>query len=385
MRLHSKPFQIKLGLFVLGIVVILAVVWSNWLLIEEIRKDARKQVEFLAKAYSDAINKSEGNDIRYVMDYLLPSINFPIIITNPDEIYAYKNINVEAEEGSPQFQEELKRIEARMDEAFDPLPVIWNEQQISEIHFGDPEIVGQIQWLPYFEVGGVLIFVLFGFLGFQLIRKSERNFIWAGMARETAHQLGTPISSLLGWLKLLEDGDEDLPALIAGMDQDIHRLNEISDRFHKIGSKPQFKKVNLMTIAASVCDYMQSRVSSRSGVKIETSGAAVEIRAEETLISWAIENLIKNAIDATHRRGGKIEITIQELPGQAILEIRDNGQGISRSLRRNIFRPGFSTKTRGWGLGLSLTRRIVEEIHSGSVRLVRSKPGETIFRITLKK
>ncbi len=385
MRLRSNPFQIKLGLFLLGIVIILAVVWSNWLLIKEIRKDAHKQVEFLARAYSDAINKSEGDDIRYVMDYLLPSINFPIIITNPEEIYAWKNIHVGTDEKSPQFREELLRIEARMDESFDPLPVIWNDIQIGEIHFGDPEIVGQIQWLPYYEVGGVLIFVLFGFLGFQLIRKSERNFIWAGMARETAHQLGTPISSLLGWIKLLEDGEENIPALMEGMDQDIRRLSEISDRFHKIGSKPQFKKVNLLSVATSVGEYMQSRISSRSGVVIQTRGEAVEVDAEETLISWAIENLIKNAIDATRTKGGKIEITLRNDSGQAVLDVSDDGIGISRSQRRNIFRPGFSTKKRGWGLGLSLTRRIVEEIHSGSVRLMRSRPGETIFRIVLKK
>ncbi len=379
----SNSFKIKLSIFLVGICIILGVFWLNQKLIDELRSDSQKQAEYFAKIYVEAINKPDAKDIKYVMEFLLPSMNFPIIVTTANEISAWKNLNIDLDENSPNFKFTIKQIIERMDREFTPLSIMWNNQEIGKIHFGDTAMVGKLEWMPYLEIGFAIVFLMLTLLGFQVLRRSEKNYIWVGMARETAHQLGTPVSSLMGWLKLLEDDEIDKEMILKSMDQDVSRLSKISDRFHKIGSSPKLTKFNLKEMTTDVVEYMKTRLSSMSKTEIIVTGDEPTIFGEKVLLSWALENMVKNSIDACDSDRGKIEVNITSFENRTMLDVIDNGKGIELKNRNNIFKPGYSTKKRGWGLGLSLTRRIIEDIHKGKIRVIRSKPAETVIRIEL--
>jgi len=380
---HKNPLQIKTGLFFIGLIIVFAVFWVNGIMIKELRHDARGQVENLAQAYSAAIH-SEHGDIQPILNILLPSINFPIIITFNDEIYAYKNIETDLDEGSSDFKKYLWQYIKIIDKTFEPLPVKWKDEIIGSIHYGDPIIVSRLKWIPYFEVGFSILFILLSFWGIKIIRDSEKNYIWAGMARETAHQLGTPISSLLGWLNLLDDDEMDRSSIITSMVEDVNRLSDISDRFYKIGTSPKFKKVELTSLSKSVKQYITKRIPKNSNVKINIdSKVDCNIIGDKVLLTWAFENLVKNSLDACDQNNAIINISMEGKKHRVFINISDNGRGIPRKNWSDVFKPGFSSKERGWGLGLSLTRRIIEELHNGSIRVIKSRPGATLIRIIL--
>ena len=380
----KKPFNIKLILFVLAMVSIIMVIGVNRLMISQLRNEARQQVEYLAKSYSDAINSDNEEDIRFVMDILLPSLNFPIIITSKNEISAAMNLNITAEPGSTEYIQDAWKIIEQMDAIFQPLDLKWHEMQWGKIHFADPQVVAQLRWMPYIEIGFGIIFVIISLWGFQLIRQGEKNMIYAGMARETAHQLGTPVSSLMGWMKLLRDQKSDTSSILSAMDDDVSRLSEISERFSKIGSNPKLKTIEIYDLLSESVNYMQNRLPKYSKIGLTLRGNRdIRIQGDWTLLRWAVENILKNSIDAIGPGGGNISVNIKSKKKYSSILITDSGKGIPRKDWKNIFRPGFSSKRRGWGLGLSLTMRIIKEIHQGDIRVLRSKPGETIFQIML--
>jgi hypothetical protein len=270
----------------------------------------------------------------------------------------------------------------KMDQTFPPLDLIWSEVKWGQIHYSDPQVVTRLRWMPYLEVGFGIVFIAITLWGLQLIRRSEKNLIYAGMARETAHQLGTPVSSLMGWVKLLREEKNDHSAILNTMDQDITRLSEISERFSKIGSKPKLKEIIVPELISEVSGYMKNRLPNQSGIEINFSGENnITIQGDWVLLWWAVENLIKNALDAMGTKSGVISINLTQTESGIQLDVSDTGKGIPRRDWKNIFKPGHSSKPRGWGLGLSLTQRIVEEIHGGSIKVYRSKPGATIFRL----
>jgi signal transduction histidine kinase len=236
--------------------------------------------------------------------------------------------------------------------------------------------------MPYLEIGFGIIFITITLWGLQLIRRSEKNLIYAGMARETAHQLGTPVSSLMGWVKLLREENDDNSSILDSLEEDISRLSEISERFSKIGSKPKLKDISLYGLINEVSDYIKNRLPKQSDINISHScDSNIKIQGDWVLLRWAVENLMKNAVDAIGIGNGKILISILLNENSVWLDISDTGKGINRRDWKNIFRPGYSSKPRGWGLGLSLTQRIIEEIHGGRIWVLSSKRGETIFRI----
>ena len=382
MKVTTNPFKIKLSILILAMSCIVIIFWLNRIIINQLRFEARKQVEFLAKSYSDAINSSKQEDIRFVMDILLPSLNFPIIITSKDEISAVLNLNIKAINNSDKYYSLSWEIVNKMDKTFPPLDLVWNNMKWGKIHYSDPMIVNHLQWMPYLEAGFVIIIISISIWGLQLIRRSEKNYIYVGMARETAHQLGTPVSSLMGWIKLLRGSNSDSSNILNAIDEDIIRLSEISERFSKIGSKPQLKPLIISELIDEVSLYIKNRLPEKSEIKIICkSGKNIYINGDRILLSWAIENLMKNAIDAIGIGNGEIRLIIKLYENSVSLEIKDTGKGINRRDWKNIFMPGFSSKHRGWGLGLSLTQRIIEVIHGGRIRVISSKPLDTIFRL----
>lgn len=385
MRQHQHSSNIKVGLFALALIFSSLIFWINRQMVTQLRVDAQKQVEYLAQAYTKAINSTDEHELQFVLDVVLPSLNFPIVITTNKEIYATINLEIPYDEGSPEYNEAVWVIVHRMDDEFAPLQIIWEDIEVGDIHFGDPDIVGRMRWLPVMELCLALLFILLSLWGMRLIRKSEKNSIYVGMARETAHQLGTPISSLMGWFRLLQENPKNRDEIMDSIDDDIHRLTAISDRFAKIGSNPKKDDIDICKLIENISLYISHRISDRSKININTKIPDSKwIFGDETLLSWAFENLIKNSVDAIERGEGDIVIELTSISNNQIqIDIIDSGKGIPRKDRSNVFKPGFSSKKRGWGLGLSLTKRIIEELHNGKIFVLKSQPGETVIRAIL--
>ena len=388
MKEFKLQSSIKLVLFVFALAMILIVLWINSSIISNLREGNRLQLEKVAKSYSESISNSTDEELKFIINILLPSLNFPIVITSGEEIYA--TINVDIPEGGD-YSKEIWKLVEKMDETFNPFDITRLDASgekilVSKIHYGDQKIIKTISVLPYLELGFAFLFISISAFGFQLIRANERNSIYAGMARETAHQLGTPISSLLGWVELLKERmlAKKRNEILDSMKKDLDRLSEISDRFSKIGSQVNFKKINLKSLLERVTLYMVERLPKSSKTNILLSCEKnVSIMGDPVLLSWAFENIIKNSIDAIEKESGKISIKMAIEDEYISILFIDNGRGIKRNDWNNIFKPGFSTKKRGWGLGLSLTQRIVKEIHKGDIMVMDSSLKGTEIKLSL--
>jgi hypothetical protein len=254
------------------------------------------------------------------------------------------------------------------------------------VHYGESELVKQLRLFPTIQLFFFALFVFVGYMGFSHVRRNEQSNLWVGMAKEAAHQLGTPISSIMGWIEVLKlKGDETGQKVARELDRDVQRLERVASRFSKIGSKPVLEDTAVGPVVVAVCDYMGQRISAEAGPQL-----IIDIPDDLTaplnveLFEWVIENLIKNSLDAIEGDSGRIEVLARAEGKSMVVDIKDNGKGIDLVNSKNIFRPGYSTKKRGWGLGLSLAKRIVEDYHGGQLSLASSKPGEgATFRIKL--
>jgi len=384
--------SIKLALFVFALTIALVILWINTTIISNLREGNRQQLEKIAESYSHSISNSTDEELAFIINILLPSLNFPIIITSGDEIYATMNIDIPYDQKTIEYNQEIRKLIAEMDETFNPFDITRidandNKVLVSKIHYGDQKIIKTISWLPFLEIGFAILFVSISAFGFQLIRANERNSIYAGMAKETAHQLGTPISSLLGWVELLKERmlTKKRNKILASMKSDLARLSEISDRFSKIGSKVNLNEINLKSLLEKISLYMSERLPKSSNTDIILSMKKnAKIVGDSVLLSWAFENLLKNSIDAITNKKGKILIKVASSEGYITIVFHDNGKGIKRNDWNNIFKPGFSTKNRGWGLGLSLTQRIIQDIHGGTIIVEDSSNKGTKIKIELK-
>ncbi len=273
-----------------------------------------------------------------------------------------------------------------MDDLNPPIPIRYGDYILGYYHYGDSPIIVRLQRLPLVEIAIVVLFIFLGYLGFSAIKKNEKRIIWVGMAKETAHQLGTPTSSLSGWLELLEQSREFDEQVIREMKHDVQRLIKITERFSKIGSTPRLKSLKLKEIIDETIEYFKKRLP-QQGQKIAFEvecDRSVTILGNKDLLEWTFENLIKNALDAIEKEKGIIRILVHSNHKWHYIDISDNGKGMDYGLRKRIFDAGFSTKKRGWGLGLSLVKRIISEYHRGKIFVLDSKPGEgTTFRIQL--
>ncbi len=263
---------------------------------------------------------------------------------------------------------------------------------VQTVHYGESQLARLIRLFPLVQLGVVGLFVLVGYLGFSYVRRNEQSNLWVGMAKEAAHQLGTPLSSIIGWTELLRLGADAPPAEMVAdeLEHDVERLRRVADRFEQIGSRPALVATPIEPVIAVVCNYIRRRVPTSAPVEIAVRvepGLAAPLNAK--LFEWVIENLLKNALDAIEgvpppTDGHRIDVSAEREGRRVIVRVRDTGKGMDRATARNVFRPGFTTKRRGWGLGLSLARRIVTEYHGGQIAVEQSRPGAgTTFRIAL--
>lgn len=397
MKLNTRSPQtgkIKVALFVAALGIVIPILLYTHSLVEQLQAKQRETAALYARSLEYIANSpAAGTDYTFIFDEIIGSIDFPVILTDgtDQQIITTKNITLDSTLTKKQQQELLFSMIREMDRDNKPIRVAFQDTIVlNYVHYGESPLVVRLRWLPFVELAIGSLFVLLGYIGFSYIKRSEQSNIWVGMARETAHQLGTPLTSMMGWIELLKSQASDNKKMldtISEFEHDARRLIKVADRFSKIGSKPDLKKEQLDEVLRRVIRYFEKRIP-QMGKKVDISincDSSITVMINAELFEWVIENLIKNALDAMEDGKGTITFTATKEKHRIVLDVKDTGKGIDPSYHKDIFRPGFSTKKRGWGLGLSLSKRIIEIYHKGKLTVHESKLGEgATFRIVLK-
>ena len=371
--------NIKVGLLLIGFLFFTGILYYSQWIVERLREDNRKIVHMYAEIIAEAVESETDENLNFIFDKIITQIQFPIIqsdaLGNPR---SWKNIPDDWVEPSV-----IKRNQDFMDQQNSPIVLVYSAPGSDEkhilgyLHYGDSVLIRQLKWLPYLEIATICFIIFFGLAGFTYIRKTENNNIWTGMAKETAHQLGTPVSALIGWVERLKSHPEKSLEIIPEIEADVKRLEQVGNRFGKIGSKPELSPVKVYDLIQQVVDYLNRRLPSDNlKIVIENPiSQELEVMANETLLSWAIENVIKNGLDSLQPKSGKVEVRLLPKSDGLRIHVIDNGSGILRKNWKHVFRPGFTTKKYGWGFGLSLSYRIIQELHHGTIRILKSVPN----------
>ena len=379
--------NIKGGIFLIGIFLVIGLLSYTRYLSSELREDNREVVKLYAEIIAATVKDDSNTNINFIFENIIKKVKFPIIQSDQDKNpQLWTNLPENIDSDDDRFQMILS-----MDKINEPIPLVFDNKSSGPItfgylHYGDSKLIQKIQIWTYIELLSIGLFIFFGFIGFSFIRNSEKQHIWVGMSRETAHQLGTPVSALLGWLDHLKDDSSNIEKIIPELESDIERLQQVSRRFSKMGSMPEMEYFDLSERVEKVLSYVNCRIPTL-GKKVELVNDItpdIKIRANGTLISWAIENLIRNSIDCIDDESGLIRISMSQEEYKVKIRISDNGCGVPKKDWKNIFRPGFSTKKSGWGLGLSLCQRIINEVHNGEIYILDSNLNSgTVFEINI--
>lgn len=372
------------------IIGVTSLVYTNWLT-KKMALEERKKVELWAAATRELIDaeieikspemeKLNTTYLNFLTMIIAQNTTIPIIILEKDSIFN-TDANISYKEGRK--TDILKKELEKMKEYSEPIPIKISENNVLQLYYRESSILRNLKYYPYIQLFVIVVFIAVAYFAFSASRRAEQNQVWVGMSKETAHQLGTPISSLMAWIEILKLQDID-EVLIKEFEKDIERLQRITERFSKIGSKPELQYTNLIDALNATISYLKTRSSNKVIFKTGFEGIeSIEIPLNAALFSWVIENLCKNAIDAMENNG-TITINLKRKEENIIIDITDTGKGVPKSQFTTIFQPGFSTKKRGWGLGLSLAKRIIENYHHGKIFIKWSEVGKgTTFRIIL--
>ena len=387
MKRYANSAKIKIGILFFGLVLIAGTIFYSNSIVSQLREDNRQIVTVYSRIIANTINEENDANLGFVFDEIIKKVQFPIIYTDKlnNPLYS-RNIDVDEDKLGYHIKKMRKNNDPISIEFFDPETNA--STVLGYLYFGDSVIVRRLEWLPYLEIIVVLMFVLVGFLGFNSIRENEKRQIWVGMARETAHQLGTPISALLGWIDRMDTHPKESEKIAKEMRSDMIRLEQISDRFGQMASHSPLERMSLSNLINEQVEYLKKRIPTLGNVTALNVNIYDDlyILGNSVLLGWVFENLIRNGIDSIKNKNGKVEVSVKAEYDYAHIYIKDNGKGINRKDWKNIFKPGFTSKKRGWGLGLSLVLRIIEEIHSGVIIVKTSSLNEgTTFLIKLKQ
>jgi hypothetical protein len=363
-------------------VIVSLILWNTYTFFIQFKSEERAKMEVLAKAFERFSTADLNADFSLEDKIISNNHKIPMIITNEkDSISQWANLDSIKLKNPNYLKKQLELMKSQNA----PIKVSYKKENIQEfIYYRDSDLLTK---LKYYPIALILILILFAsviYLFFKSNKVADQNKLWTGMAKETAHQIGTPLSSLLGWVEILriENTDENT---VQEIEKDVQRLNIIAERFSKIGSIPVLKEKNIVEATENAFNYLKSRSSKQVQFHFKTSAPKIYANINLQLFSWVIENLVKNAIDAMDGKG-KISLSIAEDTKNVFIKITDTGKGITKNLHQKIFSPGFTTKKRGWGLGLSLAKRIIEDYHNGKIGVQKSEIGKgTTFLISLKK
>jgi two-component system, sporulation sensor kinase D len=361
--------------------IVSLILWKTYEFFQHFKDEERTKMENWSFAQTDIINSDTNANLDLTLKILSSNKTTPMLVINADgSLVSFNNLDEDKISDSAYVKKLILKFEAENK----PIPVKFGDSIISTIYYGNSELLNK---LKYYPLALLLIVFLFGAVIFFFYRSNKnatQNKLWSGMAKETAHQIGTPLSSLIGWTEILKSENVN-PSYIIEIQKDIDRLQTITERFSKIGSIPALEKTDIVTETINSYDYLKARSSNLIEFELTTPNTEILVNLNKQLYSWAIENLVKNAIDAMKGRG-KLSVQISQLEDAIMVSVTDTGKGIAKKNFTNIFEPGFTTKKRGWGLGLSLTRRIIEDFHEGKIKVLHSEINKgTTFQISLKR
>ncbi len=380
MKIPQYSNLFKYSFVGLAVIIICSFLIISQKLVNELSKEKRQKIELWAEATRQIASESEDTNTDFVSKILLSNTTIPVILCDSvDNVVFHSNLGMEEEENPVLFHKKIRELK----EIHPPI-IIDNDSFKQYVYYDDSYTLKQLQIYPYIQIGILTIFILTSFLALLSTKKAEQNKVWVGLSKETAHQLGTPISSLMAWTEYLKT--KEVESFITDeMEKDVDRLQTVADRFSKIGSAPPPEKLEVISIVNKSTNYLQKRISKKVNFSYNFPEKKLYAQLNESLFSWVIENITKNAVDAMEGKGS-INYTISDDFGKIYLDISDTGKGIPKSKFKTIFSPGFTTKTRGWGLGLSLTKRIIESYYKGRIYVKTSEIGiGTTFRIELRK
>lgn len=371
----------KLIFLLISVLLIGGVLYVSNDLVEDLSIEERKKMEIWAEATRELASDKTEMSMELILKVIQSNTSIPaIIVDDTGEINQYLNLNLPETDTEKYLQEKLEQLKSKSN----LIEINLGDEEKQYLYYDDSILLKRLSLYPYVQLGVMVLFVLIVYFALISTKKAEQNKVWVGLSKETAHQLGTPISSLMAWMDLLESSGVD-SSLLSDMNKDVNRLSVIAERFSKIGSKPEMELIYVNEVLENATEYMRRRVSDKVLITTHLPSDAEGAMVCLSLFEWVIENLCKNAVDAMNG-DGRIDVYMTSEKQQIYIDIKDTGKGIARKNFKTVFNPGYTTKKRGWGLGLTLAKRIIEDYHAGRIYVKDSEVGKgTTFRIELKR
>ena len=371
----------KLIFLLISVLLIGGVLYVSNDLVEDLSIEERKKMEIWAEATRELASDKTEMSMELILKVIQSNTSIPaIIVDDTGEINQYLNLNLPETDTEKYLQEKLEQLKSKSN----LIEINLGDEEKQYLYYDDSILLKRLSLYPYVQLGVMVLFVLIVYFALISTKKAEQNKVWVGLSKETAHQLGTPISSLMAWMDLLESSGVD-SSLLSDMNKDVNRLSVIAERFSKVGSKPEMELIYVNEVLENATEYMRRRVSDKVLITTHLPSDAEGAMVCLSLFEWVIENLCKNAVDAMNGEG-RIDVYMTSEKQQIYIDIKDTGKGIARKNFKTVFNPGYTTKKRGWGLGLTLAKRIIEDYHAGRIYVKDSEVGKgTTFRIELKR
>ena len=379
--IYDSRQRLKYLFILIATLIAIVSVFVSDKLVKSLAQEERQKVEIWAEAQRMIATETNGSNMALILKILESNTTIPVLWCNEkDSVIAEKNIDLPEKDSDLFLKNKVRELKSKNP----PILIDMQDGTFQYLYYDDSIILKRLLIYPYAQLTGVFIFILIAFLALASTKKAEQNKVWVGLSKETAHQLGTPISSLIAWVEYLRTKEID-PSLLGEMEKDVKRLEMIAERFSKIGSNPDPTPVNISNSIRTALNYMETRISAKVKIYTHLPDNPVLVLMNDSLFAWVIENLTKNAVDAMEGQG-EITFQVEERDKTVRIDITDSGKGIPKSKYKTVFNPGYTTKKRGWGLGLSLVKRIIESYHGGKIFVKNSEVGKgTTFRIELRK
>ncbi len=382
MALHYNRNIVRWSIIVASFIVVSLILWNTYMFFQNFKAEERIKMQNWSSAQKEIrkLNNLDDDIGDLPLEILSSNATTPMIIVGSGGEISFNNIDEEKAKDSLY----IKQLIIKFKKENNPIEITYEGQLLSTLYYGNSPLLNKLKYYPLALLVIIVLFAAVAYFFYKSTKTADQNKLWTGMAKETAHQIGTPLSSLVGWTEILRSENVSKDYLIE-IEKDITRLQTITDRFSKIGSVPTLKKADIVTETIDSYDYLKARSSKLINFEIDTPNNPIYVKLNTQLFSWTIENLVKNAIDAMKGRGD-LKLTISEDEKYVKVQVKDTGKGISKSYFNTIFRPGYTSKKRGWGLGLSLAKRIIEDYHKGKIKVLTSEIGKgTTMQISIKK
>jgi signal transduction histidine kinase len=393
MDFYQDNTNLKWIILVVSVLISVSTIYYTNILVEQLKEREKNQVRLFAKALEYTSNDTDNNILFITEEIIYKNNSIPtMLVDGKDNIVNYNNVDMDSLVTPRQKEVELRRQLAEMKRAYPPIPILLKDPNTLEVfgkqyvYYKNSFLLTQLIAYPYIQLSVIAIFGFISYLAFNYSKTAEQNRVWVGLAKETAHQLGTPLSSLMAWIEVLRDDPQFKgKGIVEELDKDIRKLRVVTERFSSIGSTPVLKDENVYQLINNVVSYLQPRVSSKINFEVYTLSETIRALVHAPLFEWVIENLCKNAVDAIGSTGTIAIKILRGNEGKVFIDISDTGKGMPKSIVSSVFKPGFTTKKRGWGLGLALAKRIIELYHNGRIFVKSSGENQgTTFRIELR-